>query len=1648
MANEVDDKIVELKFNNADFQQKLAATLTSLEQLRTKLNMTESAKGLDAISKSSNNVDMGGLGSKVEAVAQKFTALSVVAVAALATIASKAVSSAAQFVSSFTFGPIRDGLAEFETNMNSIQTILANTQSKGSTLDDVNKALADLNAYSDRTIYNFSQMARNIGTFTAAGVGLEASTSAIKGIANLAAISGSNADQASTAMYQLSQALASGSVKLMDWNSVVNAGMGGEVFQKALFNTGKQLNTIKNVPMGQTFEQWKAAGNTFRDSLKDGWITADVLTNTLSQFTGDLTDAQLKSQGYNDEQIQQIQQMAKTANHAAQDVKTFSQLVGTVKEAIGSGWTQTFQILIGNFDEAKKLFTDMSNAIGGFVGASAKARNEMLQSWKDVGGRTLLIDTLKSALKSVGNVLEQISQAFREFFPKTTAQDLTKMTYAFSRFVEAMKPSDKTLESINNIFRGLFSTLKVGWEVVKGVTGVLGELIGTFAHGGGDVFTGIAKGAGSLADFNEKVLASGAIPAFFEHLKDVIMAPIEFIEHITDAVVNFFNSFVHSKEAGDAVDRVGDRFGALETIVTRVMQVIGGIGAGIVKAMQWVGEQIKDFLDKVLQPDDFDNAVDAVNVGLLGGIALLLKKFMNGGLKIDFGGGVFDKVKDSLDQLTGTLHAMQTNLKANALLKIAGAIGILTASVVALSMIDSDKLTKAMIGMGVGFGQLIAVMTVLDKAVGSSMSAVKLGILSAGLIGLASAMAILSLAIKNLSTLSWGELAKGLIGVGGGLALMIASVNLMTTDTAGLIRAGVAMGAIATAMYILAQAMQAFGTMSWGEMAKGMVGVAGGLVLITGAMQLMPVSSTLAAGAAMIPLATGLLILSQAVQSFATMGWAEMAKGLIGMGTGLVAIAGAMQLMPINLPITAAGMVILSGALVILSKAVQSMGEIKFGDMVKGIGGLAAMLAILASAMIVMQGTLGGAAALAVVSVSLLALTKVLEELAKLSIGQLVTALAALAGVFIVLGGAALLLEPLVPALMGIGVALGLIGGSFALFGAGIMLVAKGFEILAKSGEKGAVAIVKLIGVLFTARIKIAEALFDAIKMFAMDVINAAPLIVKAIRVLLDELLKTIITEVPKIAEALAVIITNALALIRAKFPDLLATGFDILKTLLAGIASNIGEITNSAIDIVVGFAAAIVSNMGRLVSAGVALIGAFLDELSKHAVELAAAGLGFLVSLIAGITDNINKVVDAVANIITTFLINIAAGMMQIIDAGTNILIWLLDGIANNIVKVADKVTDILTKFLDTLDENTQKIIDAGFKLLTDFLSGIGNNMIKVTEKVGDIITTFLKALTDKTQDIINAGADLIVTILKGISDNIQKIIDAGGDLIIKFIQGIGEKSVEITNAALDVLVDFINGMADAINTHRKELQDAGKNLALAIADGLTMGLASKTKDVVDGAVGLGKKMWNGITGFFDSHSPSRLMMKLGGYLGDGLAIGMDNNTSAEDSAETLADKIVAAFQKILDKVQELLDKLMDQIDSNQPVIKPIVDQSQIESASKAIQALMDQATAANSSMKTNFSQTAQDAAATAQNGGAPTQTLAQILGTTSAAQAKLIATTSPDTGRGDIRSPQTASKTVVFNQNNYSPKALTATDIYRNTNSQIAMAKEELKI
>lgn len=1261
MSGTVDSRVVSMKFDNADFANKVGPTLSLLEKLKQKLNLNGAekglgkvetgagrlanalrlpgaTKGLNDVASASNKVRLDAVGGAVQGLSAKFVAMSTIAITALSQITSAALHAGTQITKSLSLGPAMDGFHEYETNMNSIQTILANTGLKGQAgLDKVTGALNELNTYSDKTIYSFSEMARNIGTFTSAGVNLKTSTAAIKGIANLAAVSGSSSEQASTAMYQLSQAMASGTVKLMDWNSVVNAGMGGKVFQEALKDTARAH--------GVAVDDIIKKNGSFRESLQEGWLTSSVLTDTLSKFTGDLSLAQIKAMGYTDQQAKQILEMGQTAQDAATKIKTMSQLVGSLKEAMGSGWSQTWQILFGDFGEARTLFTDVSNTLGGMISASAKARNKLLGDWKAMGGRTWLIQGISNAFHALIAIVKPIREAFRDIFPKKTAADLFNITLEFAHLMAQMKPSAETAKNLKNIFHGVFAVFDIVKQVIVGVVKGLFSLFSAAGSGGGGFLKFLGSIGAAVYNFDLFLKRTGAIEKFFTSLSGFLALPIMLLKDLAGRIGDLFSKFnpKGSKDVNDSLDAFQNRVAPVKRGVDAITRFFDKLGQVFSNLGKKVGEGISHLgaaIANSLGGDAFGGILSAINTGLFAGLIVLLKKFVKDGVSVnaDIGGGMFAQVKETLEGVNGTLKAMQTQLKAKALLEIAGALALLTVSIVALSMIDPKKLAVALVAIGVAFIGLNKALESLSNI--GVMASLKLPLITGSLIALSGAIVLMALALKIMASIKPEDTARALMTLGVTLLFITKAMQALSKDPAGMIRAGAAMILLGVGLNAIAVALKIFATLSWGEMAHGLVAMAGALLVIIAAMQLMPKNMILQA-AALDLLAIALNAIGVALKVFASLSWKEMARGLVALAGALLIIAGAMTVMPSNMLLQAAALIAVGVALNAIAAAVKIMGSMGWGEIAKGMVVLAGSMLILAIGLTAMSGALPGAAALLVAAAALAILTPVLVTLGSLSWETIGKGLLTLAGIFVIFGAAGYLLAPVVPVLLGLGVAMVLLGAGLALAGVGALAFGAAFGLVV-GALSGLVNIVNANMSAFANTIVLAlKSAGQGIVAFAGAIAQGGPQFFAAMNTILSTILMSIIVNTPRIGQAFLALITTALRVLVVAVPRIAAAGLALLVGILTAISNNIYRIVAVVANLIKNFLKALGDKLPGVIQAGVDFIIKFInglaDAIDKNSGPLGDAGGKLAVAIIKGMVNGLihgqSAITDAAKN-------------------------------------------------------------------------------------------------------------------------------------------------------------------------------------------------------------------------------------------------------------------------------------------------------------------------------------------------------------------------------------------------------------------------------
>ena len=1011
MSTTIDQRVVEMRFDNKQFESGVSTTMSTLDKLKKSLNLKGASQGLEEVGAAAKNCDISIVGTAAEKVGLKFSAMFSIADQALRNITNSAMNAGKRIVSALTIDPVKTGFKEYETQINAIQTILANTESKGTTLEDVNGALDELNTYADKTIYNFTEMTRNIGTFTAAGVDLDTSVSAIKGIANLAAVSGSTSQQASTAMYQLSQAMASGTVKLMDWNSVVNAGMGGQVFQDALKETAR----VHGIAIDDIIKK----NGSFRESLSDGWLTTEILTDTLAKFTGDLSEEQLKSKGYTEEQIKEIMKLGQTANDAATKVKTFTQLFDTLKEAAQSGWTQTWEILVGDFEEAKALLTTLSDTIGGFINNMSESRNEMLENWKVMGGRQDLIDSFKNVFEGLVSIIKPISAAFKEIFPPMTAERLVKMTQSLKEFTAKLKLSDEGAENLKRTFKGIFSVFKLAGTIISAVvkavgklftgvgylgggllsvTAVLGDFIASFIEiiSRGNLLEKVFNGVATVFNFVAKVIATlvKGFGALFEFIGHGLVFPG--VNSLIAGLKGVFDSLMGTSDAAEsfkekvtgAFANAGEalRNNPLLTTVLKVWEVIKTIGTSIYK---FVTKIFSGLMDK-LATGDIIGILDVVNTFISGGVGVALIKFLKG-FEDAFGdfAGLGESIGGLLESVSGSFKAFQNSLNANALKQIAIAIAILAAGILVLSFINKDKLTDSLSAIVVLFAGLMGAMAVSAKGGGIAQMA---GIASA-MVGLSIGVLILATAMKKISALDTDEVVRGLLGIVGIMGAMALVMRAMTFTKSSFVETYtdevygftkstetmkvsiIQMIGLAIAAKILASVLADIAYLEWDELGRGIVGLTTVMVLLVAAMKILPLGTENIGKpfwkfcAQMILVTKAAKMLAGSLVMLADLEWDELWRGVIGLTAVMTLLVASMKILAASQDVAKTtqkttfksttnfiGMATMVAAMAvairILVPAIREIGEMEWGDLGKFgavLGGLTASIILITS---------------------------------------------------------------------------------------------------------------------------------------------------------------------------------------------------------------------------------------------------------------------------------------------------------------------------------------------------------------------------------------------------------------------------------------------------------------------------------------------------------------------------------------------------------------------------------------------------------------------------------------------------------------------------------------------------------------------------
>ena len=1440
MSKEIEQRVVQMKFDNAQFEAGTKQTLSTLDKLKEKLKFNDVEDSFSKIANSAKKVDMTSVANSVETTRLKFSALEVIAVGALTKIGASLTDLATKTLKTFTVDPIMQGFSEYELKMGSVQTIMAST---GESIDVVNKYLNELNEYSDKTIYSFSDMTSNIGKFTNAGVKLDVAVAAMQGIANAAALSGANSQQASSAMYNFSQAMSAGYMGLVDWNSIANtAGMGTLAFKEELIKTAVELGTLIETEEGYisttTNLQGKVseafdASTQFTNSLQHRWMTTDVLTKTLSKYSDTTTE------------------LGKAAAAAAQDVKTFSGMMDSLKESVGSGWAQTWEILIGNLEEAKAFWTPINNVLSDIISKSSDARNKVLQEWVDLGGKDHLLEGFKNFFTGLGDIFNRIGTAFKDAFGVFTGADLEQITHGFSNLLTALKPTEGVLNGIQKAFQTFFNVIKLGINVLKiplellpifeAVLEKLGQAIKIVAPGFGDLSNGIS-------DF---INSSDGAAKIIQNVSDAVGI-------VAQNIANFIRTL--------SLDSFKNLVDSLSNIVEKVLSKIRGLKDQLSGALDFRG--VLNPTNNLLQKfGDILNAIpwDSVVKGILGGGGLVFaftkltnfSKSLTGYMDKFLGifkpfGDIAGEVKSAIGAITEGLKGAEETLTPATWKDLGIGIGLVAASLLVLSSMETSKLGNAMAsltlimgvmtafsalsnkygGLGsakglIGFGTSILLLATafeklgdipLDKMEGASLAISLLaGLITTfslvtskfngdhkakltELIGFTASILILVQGVEQLGQLNTDQLNNGLAGITVLVMEMTAVIAIISNIPKIDMTKVLSMITFAASMSILADAMAGIGSMSWEQIAKGLVGLAGVLTEMVLVTYILAKIDTKSIGFKMVSMAAGLTAMYAPLKLIGDMEWEQIAKGLVGIAGVMAEIVAFTMLIPDKSFLgAAASITLLSAGILVISEAVKSMGSLDWNEIAVGLTGLAGILtsiALFTAAMPDKDLTKIGAG-LVIMSAGIAVIGSVMKDLSSLSWEQLATGLLGMAG-----------------ALTSVVVASRLIDNSgstsLVVAAAGLTLLCSAFKSMSDMswGEIGMsfVSIATAIGLVAGAALLLKPvspailSLSVSLTAFSASIVvlGAGLSLLGAGLALVGGSLVTAVYAIEQAFDGLVNIVKMALESIIDLAP-LLAEAFGaVLVAVLDVIVDSIDVIVDAIMNLLVSVVQSLSSYAGPLIDGLGDFILVVIRGLSKYVPQIIKEGVKL-------IGDALIAIFDAVGQFDSDALLKcvVAAGGFGLFVAALSALVPLIPGAALGLVGFGALVAEFMgiLALLGALNkiDGLQELMNGGAEILQF-----------VGECIGNFLGSIVEGFTDNLPDIGENLSDFMNK-LTPFLDGIKKIDESSVDNVGHLVAVIAALTA---TSFLDKIGNFLTG-GNNLKDLGKELSEFGPMIA-----------------------------------------------------------------------------------------------------------------------------------------------------------------------------------------------------------------------------------------
>lgn len=1266
----VDQRVVEMIFNNQQFEKGVDTTLNSIDKLDKSLAFSGVNEGLNRI------------GDAADAVSDRFSGFGLIATSALDHITRQAVDAGEKLVKSLTVDQLSDGFRKYESSVSNVKAIM---NQSGESLNTVNKYIDQLSWYSDQTSFGFDSMTSALKSFTQQGIKLEDAIPMIMGIGNAVTYTGVGAKEGSAAFGYYAKAIAAGYMTNKEWQSISRTlGASSVGLKQQFMDAAVAAGTLRKSIDGK---YWTKNGlevsvesfDSTLGNLKGKWLTTAVMTKVLAGEYGNVS-VQLKDlmdqyeaetgklltlQEATEMFADQLDETAVKYALSATEAKTFTEAIDATKDAVSSQFKTIFDSVFGNTEEAIKLWTDLNGyLVDTFATPFAKAA-ELASEWKRIGGREDLINSFWNITEALGSVSDALKTAWHSVFPAKSAGALKRFTERIEQFTIKLKDNGPFIEKFQTIMTGVFSALSIGKKAIKAVVkgleplidglrrladSILGKLnekletvasnLFSFSTGSiGDKFENITT---AVANFSTKVVT------FFETLRDTFKMAGGGLDGVLSVITTILIQFV-SMVITTLEDLTGwDLSGAFKSIITGLLKFKNGI-VNTVDSIKNSGfvQTMKDFFESFKKKEDANGLEEKVS---------LLDRLRT----------AFEKIRDFLAPLTATIKEFFTTTWAKikegfANLTFDDALGALGGAAVGAGAFSIFTLIETVKKKFKNLGSL----NDISKSISNFLTNLKdsLGLFKNGdsfgdtLKKIATSLLILAAALLVMSSIDSGRLWES-IGAVAALFTELTVFSDLVSGAAGKNFKKTASGLmkVAAAVLLMSIGVKILGSINPGDMKQGIsamaivLGELAAFTLIAGGKGKNKLGDI---GKNMILIAASMLVFALSLKALGSINADVMAQGLKAMAIVLAEVAIASNLMPKNMVGKSIGLVVMGAALGIVASALKKLGSIDPKVMKQGLSSAAIALAEFAIALNLMKGTLGAAAAILITTAALAMFVPILTKLGNMDISQLGMGLLALAGVFAVLALGAFILKPLAGTLLAVSAAMALFGVGIAALAVGLGILAVNIELIAASVPVAIAAFVTGIGLFIKSLALIITDVVDAFVTIAVAVVTG--------------ILETLIQTIPKFGEFIITLIT----------------------TLCDVISATAGPVVDAVLDIIV--------------------------------------------AVLQGIADHVGDILDAVAKIFENIFKYIKEKFPEFVEKGKEILMKIKEGIVNKTTEVIEEVKNFAKNIVETIKEKVSDFKQAGIDTIEGFIEGFKEKIssaVTWAKDLGDKIVGGLKGV------------------------------------------------------------------------------------------------------------------------------------------------------------------------------------------------------------------------------------------------------------------------------------------------------------------------------